>query len=403
MEALTRSAPPATRIGRSPTAELEAAVETLVSGGVQVWRLGMGEPDIPTPQHVRDAATLAIRENFSHYTSTAGIQALRVAAAARLRADIGVEYTPAEVVVSVGGKHAIFNGLATLVGADDEVLIPIPYWVSFPEQVRFIGAVPVFVPAAPANGYRASADDIERLVTPRTRVLILNSPNNPSGAVYGSRELDEIAAVCQRHDLWVISDEVYSTFTYTDEGHVSIASRPGMRERTIVVNAVSKTYGMTGWRIGYAAAPGPIASAMVTVQSHMTSNPSSIAQRGALAALVGPQDWLAGVRADYAERRLELAAGVRRIRGLSGAVPDGSFFLWVDMSWWVGRSVGGRRIGTADDLAAVLLDNVRVAVMPGNGFGSPTNLRLSFAAPRAEVSEGVERMIGLLGPAGAVD
>jgi len=397
VKAPTRSAPPASRIGRSPTAELEGAVEALVSGGVRVWRLGLGEPDIPTPQHVRDAAIAAINENFSQYTSTAGIHALRAAAAERLRSDIGVTYAPSEVVVSVGGKHAIFNALAALVGPDDEVLIPVPYWVSFPEQVRFIGAAPVFVPATAATAYRVTADDIARAVTPRTRVLILNSPNNPSGAVYGTRELDEIAAVCRRHDLWVVSDEVYSTFTYTDEGHVSMASRAGMRERTVVVNAVSKTYGMTGWRIGYAAAPEAVASAMVTVQSHMTSNPSSIAQRGALAALTGPQEWLTAVRADYARRRIDLAAGLQRIRGLTGAVPDGSFFVWVDMSQWIGRSVAGREIGGADDLAAVLLDDARVAVMPGTGFGSPTNLRLSFAASPGEVREGLQRMGALLG------
>ena len=397
MKAPTRSAPPASRIGRSPTAELEGAVEALVSGGVRVWRLGLGEPDIPTPQHVRDAAIAAINENFSQYTSTAGIHALRAAAAERLRSDIGVTYAPSEVVVSVGGKHAIFNALAALVGPDDEVLIPVPYWVSFPEQVRFIGAAPVFVPATAATAYRVTADDIARAVTPRTRVLILNSPNNPSGAVYGTRELDEIAAVCRRHDLWVVSDEVYSTFTYTEEGHVSMASRAGMRERTVVVNAVSKTYGMTGWRIGYAAAPEAVASAMVTVQSHMTSNPSSIAQRGALAALTGPQEWLTAVRADYAKRRIDLAAGLERIRGLTGAVPDGSFFVWVDMSQWIGRRVAGREIAGADDLAAVLLDDARVAVMPGTGFGSPSNLRLSFAASPDEVREGLERMGTLLG------
>jgi aspartate aminotransferase len=194
-----------------------------------------------------------------------------------------------------------------------------------------------------------------------------------------------------------VSDEVYSTFTYTDEGHVSIAARAKMRDRTVVVNAVSKTYGMTGWRIGYAAAPLAVASAMVTVQSHMTSNPSSIAQRGALAALAGPQDWLAAVRDDYAKRRLDLVDGVRRIRGLSAAVPDGSFFAWVDMSWWIGRRVARREIAGADDLAAVLLDDVRVAVMPGTAFGSPTHLRLSFAASPAEVSEGLARVRGLLG------
>jgi aspartate aminotransferase len=388
---------PALRLRRSPTAELEAAVESLSSTGTKVYRLGLGEPDIDVPQHVRDAAIAAIRENFSRYTSTAGIAPLRQAVADRLRADIGVPYGPSEVIVSVGGKHAIFNAMAALIGPGDEVLIPVPYWVSFPEQVRFLGAVPVPVEPAPESGYRVTAADLARHLTPRTKLLILNSPNNPSGAVYGSRELADLARFCSEHDIWVISDEVYSTFTYTDEGHVSIASLPGMRERTVVVNALSKTFGMTGWRLGYAAAPAAVAAAMITVQSHVTSNVNSIAQKAAVAALTGPQDWLAGVRDDYRQRRDELLRGIGQMRGLRGSKPDGAFFVWVDASWWSGRELAGRKIVDAEGLAGVLLDREQVAVMPGAGFGSPTHLRLSFAAPPAELREGIERMTSLLG------
>ncbi|MBM4434686.1 MAG: pyridoxal phosphate-dependent aminotransferase [Chloroflexi bacterium] len=394
-----RSAPAATRLNRSTTAELESTVERLLSQGVDLCRLGLGEPDTAVPEHVREAAIAAIRENFSQYTSTAGILPLRAAIADRLRADIGVSYDASEVIVSTGGKQAILNALAALVAEGDEVLIPVPYWVSFPEQVRFIGGVPVPVPTSAAAGYRVTAEDLERHITPRTRVLILNSPNNPSGAVHGSRDLEAIARVCARRGIWTISDEVYSTFVYTAEGHRSIASLPGMRERTVVVNALSKTFGMTGWRVGYSAAPAEVTKVMVTLQSHVTSNVNSIAQRAALAAVSGPQDWLAGVRRDYAARRDVLVDGVARVRGLEAPTPDGAFFLWVDASWWAGRDLRGRRISDAGDLAAALLEEARVAVGPGAGFGSARHLRLSFAAPLTEIREGLARMTALLGEA----
>jgi len=372
-------------------------VERLLSEGVDVCRLGLGEPDTVVPAHVQEAAIAAIRENFSHYTSTAGILPLRTAIAARLEEEIGVAYEPSEVIVSTGGKQAIFNALGALVAPGDEVLILVPYWVSFPEMVRFLGATPVFVETGRESGYRATAADIERHVTPSTRVLILNSPNNPSGAVYASAELAAIAEVCRRRDLWVVSDEVYSTFVYTAEGHRSIAALPGMRERTVVVNAASKTFGMTGWRVGYAAAPAAAAGTMVTLQSHVTSNVNTIAQRAALAAIGGPHAWLDGVRADYARRREELVRGVRATRGLTAELPDGAFYVWADTSWWSGRELAGRKIRDAGDLAALLLERARVAVMPGAAFGSPMHLRLSFAAAPAELAEGVRRMQELLG------
>ncbi len=394
--------PIATRVSPSPTAELEGTVEALIAKGVDVCRLGLGEPDIATPDHVREAGIRAIREGFSQYTSTAGIIALRQAAADRLRADIGVSYAAQEIVMTVGGKQAIFNALAALCGQGDEVIIPIPHWVSFPEQVRLVGGMPVFVQGDPARGYRVSAAEIERHVTPRTRVLVLNTPNNPSGAVYGKAELAAIAELCATHDIWVISDEVYRAFTYTPAGHVSIASCAGMRERSVVVDAVSKTYGMTGWRIGYSAAPIAVTRAMTAVQSHVTSNPTSIAQRAALAALSGPQEWIAGVREDYARRRAELFAGVRDLPGLECEIPDGSFFLWVDASWWLGRELAGRPITTIEDFASALLEQARVAVMPGTGFGSPSHLRMSFAAPVPELREGLTRMRAFLGATAAV-
>ena len=365
--------------------------------GEKVYRLGLGEPDFPPPANVKDAAIAAIRENFNSYTATGGIAELRRAVAERFRADFGFDYAPAEVVISIGAKHALFNAAAVLLDPGDEVIVPVPYWVSFPEQIRFLGGTPVFVPTTAAGGYRVSAATLEPHVGPRTRFLILNSPNNPSGAVYPRAALDEIAAFCVARDLWVVSDEIYSTFVYGAEGHTSIAACHGMRERTIVVSAVSKTYGMTGWRIGYAAAPRPVADAMITLQSHLTSNPTSIAQRAALAALTGPQDWLRGVREEYGRRRRAMVDGLRTVPGFTCDEPAGTFFVWVDASAWRGRTVAGRHIDTTDDLAAVLLNERRVALMPGAGFGSPSHLRLSFAAPLDEIEEGIAQIRALLG------
>ena len=388
-----------TRIAGSPTAALEAQVGALRAAGEKVYRLGLGEPDFPPPAEVKDAAILAIQQNFNNYTHTAGIIELRRAAAARLRADLGAVYEPEEVVISVGAKHALFNAAAVLLDPGDEVLIPVPYWVSFPEQIRFLGGKPVFVPTTAADGYRISPRALAPLVGPRTRFLILNSPNNPSGAVYPRAALAELAAFCVERDIWVVSDEIYSTFVYTPEGHTSIATFPGMRERTIVVSAVSKTYGMTGWRIGYAAAPRPVADAMVTLQSHLTSNPNGVAQRAALAALTGSQEWLGPVLEEYRRRRGVMVEGVRAVSGLTCLDPDGAFFVWADMSAVIGRTVAGTRIETSDDLSAVLLSERRVAVMPGTGFGSKVHLRLSFATTSDELTGGLDRMRQLLGAA----
>jgi aspartate aminotransferase len=391
-----RAAPTATLLSASPTAALESKVEELLSSGVKVCRLGLGEPDIPTPAHVRSEAIRAIQEDFSKYTATAGIRSLREAAAERILAETGVRYSPSETIITVGAKHAIFNALAALCAPGDEVLLPVPYWVSFPEQIRYVGGVPHPVRTRRENGWRVSVDELELALTPRTRGLIFNSPNNPSGAVYTHAEQAKIARFCVERDLWVISDEIYSQFVFTAEGHRSIAAAPGMRERTVIASAISKTYGMTGWRIGYAAGPAAIVKTMATLQSHVTSNPSSIAQRAAVAALAGPHEWLDEVRARYRRRRDDMVAAVRRSRGLRCEVPDGAFFVWTDMTDWIGREIAGRTVASADDLAAALLDAAGVAVMPGTGFGDDTHLRLSFAAPEAELAQGLERMAALL-------
>lgn len=385
------------RVGPSPTAVLESKVAEYMRMGKTVYRLGLGQPDFPTPQRAKAAAIRAIEENFTGYTDTAGILPLREAISRALSRDAGLDYAPEEILVTVGGKHALFNAVCTLCRSGDEVLIPVPYWVSFPEQVKFAGAQPVFVPTDADGGYKVTPRTLQPFVNEKTRLLILNQPNNPSGAVYSRQELEELAAFCVQRDLWVISDEVYSSLVYLSDGFTSIAGFPGMRERTVVVNAVSKTYGMTGWRIGYSAAPAEVTEAMLRLQSHTTSNPTSIAQQAALAAIEGPQDELKVILREYMARRDRMVEGVRRIRGMHCHVPDGAFYLWVDVSEWLGQTVGGKAVSTADDLAEVLLTEAGVAVMPGTGFGSPHHLRLSFSVATEEMERGLAAMESLLG------
>lgn len=381
----------------SPTAELEARVARLQQGGVKVYRFGLGQPDFPTPEHAKEAAVEAIRNNFTGYTDTAGIAPLREAIADALQQQCGVLYAPDEIVVSSGGKHSLFNAFNTLLRSGDEVLLPIPYWVSFPEQIKFAGAKPVFIQTDARTGYKVTLAMLEKQLTPSTRMLVLNQPGNPSGAVYSRTELEAIARFCIKHNLWAISDEVYSCFVFNEEGFTSLAGLPGMKERTVLINAVSKTYSMTGWRIGYAAAPAPVAAAMLKLQSHTTSNPSSIAQMAALAAISGPQDQVEQMRCVYRDRREILATGVNRIRGLHCLVPEGAFYVWVDASEWLGKTLCGTVVDSMDALAEILLSRSNVAVMPGTGFGSPAHLRLSYAISMEEIQDGLNEIGKLLG------
>ncbi|GIP17672.1 aminotransferase [Paenibacillus montaniterrae] len=381
----------------SPTAELEAKVARMQREGSKVYRFGLGQPDFPTPPHAKQAAIDAINDNFTGYTDTAGILSLRQAVARSLQEQCGVHYEPDEIVVSIGGKHSLFNAINTLLQQGDEVLLPTPYWVSFPEQIKFAGGIPCLVETDASSGYKVTPDMLEQAVTSASKLLILNQPNNPSGAVYTRAELEQIAQFCIRHNLWVISDEVYSCFVFQEEGFTSIASLPGMKERTIVINAVSKSYSMTGWRIGYSASPAHVAAAMLKLQSHTTSNPASIAQAAALAALDGPQDSIKEMRNTYLARREVLVAGIRQLRGLKCLVPDGAFYVWVDASEWLGKTLCGQVIDSVDKLADVLLTEGNIAVMPGTGFGSGKHLRLSYAISMAEIEEGLEQLGKLLG------
>jgi len=373
----------------SETLSLSARARELRARGESVVSFAAGEPDFDTPEHIRRAAIEAIDAGHTRYTDVAGTAALREAIAAKLARANGLSYAPREIVVSNGAKHSIWNALFTLLEPGDEVLIPIPYWVTFPEIVRLVGAVPVLVAPAPGS-YKVTPADLLRAVTPRTRLLILNSPNNPSGAVYAREEIDAIAKVVLRHDLFVLSDEIYENLIYTGERHVSIAENPELRERTVVVNGVSKTWAMTGWRVGFAAAPADIAEGMERLQSQSTSNPSSVSQQAALRALTGDMGTANAMRDAFAARRDLVVERLARIPGVQLRPPEGAFYAFPDLS----ERIRGAKKGVKDSvgLCDYLIDEARIVCVPGSAFGMEGHLRLSYALGEREIHDGLDRM-----------
>lgn len=383
------------RMSPSPTMAIDAKAKSLAAQGLDVVNFGAGEPDFDTPAHIAEAGIEAIRQGKTRYTATGGTAELKAAVIERLRIEVGHRYEPAEVLISVGAKHSLYNAIMAIVSPGDGVLLPVPYWVSYPEQIRLADGEVEAVPIRRADGVLTRAD-LEARVTSRSRGIILNSPSNPSGAVIPPEELQAIAQFAIERDLWVISDEIYGRLVYDDAQQVSIASFPGMRERTLVINGVSKAYAMTGWRIGYAAGPREIIEAMSSLQSQSTSNPTSIAQAAAQAALTGPQEAVEAMRQEFDRRRRFAVERINQIRGLKAAVPKGAFYLWVDMSGLVGQTIAGRRIENADDLALAWLEEARVAVVPGSGFGVPHFFRLSYATSLERIATGLERMAALV-------
>ncbi|MCY0898582.1 MAG: pyridoxal phosphate-dependent aminotransferase [Firmicutes bacterium] len=381
----------------SPTMALDAKTKALISQGLDVVNLTAGEPDFDTPAHIRQAAQEAMNRGETRYTPVGGTPRLKAAICDRMRAEIGIEYRPEEVLVSVGAKHSLFNAMMALISPGDGVLLPVPYWVTYPEQIRLAGGTVQFVPIAPEHQNVLTADDIRRVLTPETRGLIVNSPSNPSGAVIGRAQLQEIAALAVERDLWVISDEIYARLVYDGIDAPSIAQFEGMRDRTIVVNGVSKAYAMTGWRIGYALGPQHVIQAMANLQSQSTSNPTSVAQAAAEAALTGPQEPVDEMRREFDRRRRYAVSRIQSIPGLEVHEPKGAFYLWVSMAALVGRTLRGRTIRNADDLALAWLEEANVSVVPGSGFGVPDHFRMSYATSLERLEVGLDRMEALLG------
>jgi aspartate aminotransferase len=376
----------------SPTLAIQAKAKAMRAQGIDVISFGAGEPDFDTPERIKEAAIRAMRKGHTKYTEACGIVELREAVCQKLKRDNGLDYEPADVLISVGAKHTLYNAVVALLNPGDEVLIPAPYWVSYPEQVKLVAGVPVAVPTEEADGFQVDPGRLAAAVTPRTRAVVINSPNNPTGAVFSPAALRAVGELAVKHDLLVISDECYEALTYEGR-HVSIASLSAeVKARTIVVNTCSKAYAMTGWRIGYAGGPKPIIRAMTDVQSQVTSNPTSVAQWAAVEALGGPQDEVATMAGEFDRRRRVIIEALNAIPGVSCVMPKGAFYAFPNVSGLFGkRGKGGVLRGSAD-VCAFLLDEARIATVAGVDFGSDAHIRLSYATGLDTIKEGLRRM-----------
>ncbi len=376
----------------SPTLAMQAKAKAMRAQGIDVISFGAGEPDFDTPERIKQAAVRAIESGHTKYTEVGGIPELRAAVCQKLKRDNGLDYTPDEVTVSCGAKHSLFNIVMALVNPGDEVLIPSPYWVSYPEQVRLLGGVPVAVPTHESTGFDLDPVELRRAVTPRARLVILDSPGNPTGAVFSRQALEEVARLAVERDLLVISDECYEVLTYEGR-HVSIASLSAeVKARTIVVNTCSKAYAMTGWRIGYAAGPRAIIKAMTDVQSQVTSNPTSVAQWAAIEALAGPQDEIAEMAGEFDRRRHVIVERLNAMPGVSCVMPRGAFYAFPNVSGLFGKRAAGGVIRGSAGVCSFLLDEARIATVAGVDFGSDSHIRLSYATGLDGIKEGLARM-----------
>ncbi len=382
------------RIAMSATGAVFAAAARLKAQGVDVVDLSAGEPDFPTPAHVKRAGVEAIRDDFTRYTPTDGIPQLKQAILRRHACDFGSDYSTREVLVTVGGKHAIFNLTSALLETGDEVVIPAPFWVTFKEAVHYAGAVCRFVPTSESENFRVTADQVEAAVSPRTRLILLNSPNNPSGAVIREEEMRNIAELARRRNLLVLTDECYCHFNYEGSAPFSLASLgTDYRDHVAVVGSVSKTYAMTGWRVGYCLGTEPLIRAMLKIQSHCTSNANSIAQKAAAAALGGPQDFIQDMLREYGRRRRFMVEALNAIDGISCNWPDGAFYVYPNLR----ELLDARRLESPADLALQLLHEARVAVVPGEGFGTRDHIRISYATSMEQLEKGADRLAAFLG------
>jgi aspartate aminotransferase len=381
------------RIQISPTSAVIAEADKLKAKGIDIADFGPGEPDFPTPDHIKQAAIRAIEQNYTKYTPTGGIMPLREAICVWHNRELKSNYEPKECVVNVGGKHSIFNAVSVLVQQGDEVIIPAPYWVSYPDIVKYAGGTPVYVETRPEDGFSLKAAAVEKAITSKTRMLLLSSPNNPTGGVVDRDEYERIYAICKKRNVWLMSDECYSHFTYEPHKPYSIASVAGSKEHVIIIGSMSKTFAMTGWRIGYTLAPEALIQASIKLQSQSTSNPTSIAQYAALEAMRGPMDSVPVMLAEYARRRRRIVNGLRAIPGVTCEEPGGAFYAFPNVTAHLANGSSGQALAkNTAELAKLLLDKARVALVPGEAFGAPGYLRLSYATSLERIEEGLRRL-----------
>lgn len=383
----------ASGVRASTTLAIDAMFKQMKADGIDVIGFGAGEPDFDTPDAIKEAGIRAIQEDFTRYTPTAGIPELRQAACTRLREDCGVEYVPAQIVAASGAKHAVYAALRALIDPGDEVIIPAPFWVSYFEMVKMVGGVPVIVTAEESAGFKLVPDQLEAAITPRTKAVLLNNPSNPTGMMYNRAELEALARVCVKHDLYVISDEIYNALVYDDTQFVSFASLgDDVRERTILVNGVSKSYAMTGWRVGYALANKEITGVMSRYASHSTGAPSTISQWASVEALTGPQQPREQMRCAFEKRRNYLVERMNQIAGVRCLRPQGAFYVMMDLKQILGATIQGVRITDCDVFAKAFLDQAKVAVVPGSGFYAPEYVRWSYATSMENIEKGLDRL-----------
>lgn len=377
----------------SATMAISTKARQMRAEGIDVIDFGVGEPDFDTPNHIKEAAIVAIKEGFTKYTPAAGITELKAAIVEKFKRDNGLEYTPAQVAVSCGAKHSIYNILQAVCDPDDEVIFAAPYWVSYIEMAKLASGVPVIIETRPEENYCISPEAIEKVISKKTKVLIINSPSNPTGTVYDLERLKAIAELAVKHQFYVISDEVYEKLMYDGLKHYSIAALGDkIKKITIVVNGVSKAYAMTGWRIGYAAGPEDVINAVTRIQSHNTSNPTSISQWAALQALIGPQDEVEIMRAEFEKRRDYIASRFDEIENVSYVRPQGAFYIFPDVSANYGKTFKGKGIKNSMDIADYLLKEALVAIVPGEAFGYDNCIRLSFATSIENIKTGLDRI-----------
>jgi aspartate/methionine/tyrosine aminotransferase len=384
-------------IAPSATLAVDAKAKALIAAGEPVIGFGAGEPDFPTPAHIVDAAVVAAADPATHrYSPAAGLPALRSAVAAvTLRG--GAEVDPSQVVITNGGKHAIYNAMAVLLNDGDEVLLPAPYWTTYPEPIRLAGGVPVVLPTDVAAGFKVTVEQLEAARTPATKALVFVSPSNPTGVVYTRAETEAIGRWALEHGIWVITDEIYEHLVFGDHVFTSMpVVVPELAEQCIIVNGVAKTYAMTGWRVGWIVAPGPLAAAATNLQSHQTSNVCNVAQRAALAALEGGLGDVERMREAFERRGRRMHEMLAAIDGVTCLEPQGAFYCFPDVRAHLGRTIAGRSVTTTAELADVALDEAKVAVVPGEAFDAPGYLRLSFALGDDDIVEGVSRLGALL-------
>lgn len=379
-------------ISPSPTLAIDSKFKQMKQQGIPVVGFGAGEPDFDTPENIKQAAISAIEDNFTKYTPASGTLELKRAICCKVKRDTGLEYTTDQVIVCNGGKHALTNAFMAILNPGDEVIIPAPYWVSYPEMVKMADGVPVFIETTEENDFKFTVDQLESAVTDKTRALVLNTPSNPTGMIYNKQELQEIADFAVAHHIYIIFDEIYEKLIYEGE-HTNIATLgDAVRKQTIIISGMAKTYAMTGWRIGYALAEPEVVKAMSNMQSHATSNPNSIAQKASVEALDGDQGIIDIMKAEYTKRRDYMVERINSIEGMSCRKPHGAFYLFVNVKEVLGKEHYGTMIRTATQLCEDILERALVAMVPSEGFGVDGYVRLSYATSMEVIQTGLDRI-----------